>query len=127
MLNISCETLAESIRVVRFIRPDLREELHNREMIEESDLFMELHEGAIAPLKTGGTLLINFGLVDRFPSSFYRLLLKVRESVRSKGGSVAVCCLPENVKEGFELMGGNRLFSSYASESRAVLSMKALA
>lgn len=121
------ESPAESIRVARFVRPDLRSVLYDRDAAEETDLFHELRLEAINPLPSGGTLVLNFGLVEWFPTCFYSLLLKVREAVRSKKGKVVVCCLTENVKEGFDLMGGNRLFVSHASESRATSCAMALA
>jgi anti-anti-sigma regulatory factor len=125
--NVVCESPADFIRVARFVRPDLRIELYDREAIEDTELFGELQHEAIEPLPSGGTLVLNFGLVDWFPTSFYRLLLKTREAVRAKKGKVVVCCLTENVREGFDLMGGNRLFESHATEARATATAMAFA
>src|SRR5262245_46169560 len=122
--NLICETPADNIRVVRFLRPDVRPALYDHEAIEESSLYKELQAGAVAKFPHGGTLILNFGLVDWFPTAFYGLLLRTLQEVRPKAGRLVVCCLPPNVKEGFELMGGAKLFEVHATEGKAIAAAK---
>lgn len=123
--NLLCESPADHIRVVRFLHPDMRPALYESANVTESSLYRELRTGAIDALGEKGTLILNFGLVDWFPTAFYGLLLKILEDVRAKKARVVVCCLPPNVKEGFDLMGGPRLFEVHASEARAISAAKA--
>jgi anti-anti-sigma regulatory factor len=122
--NILCETPTEMIRVARFLRPDVRDALYDHEAIAETTLYKELHSGAIDGLPRGGTVILNFGLIDWFPTAFYRLMIQAFQDVRSLGGRIVVCCLPENVKEGFEVMGGAKLFEIYSTEVRAIAAVK---
>jgi hypothetical protein len=122
--NTICEAPAEHIRVIRFLRPDMRPALYDREAVEETSLYKEIHVGGIAPLPKGGTLILNFGLIDWFPTAFYGLLLRMLQDVRAKEGHIAVCCLSSNVKEGFDLMGGGKLFEVHATEGKALAAAK---
>ena len=122
--NTICEAPAGHVRVVRFLRPDVRPALYDREAVEETSLYQEILAGAIEPLPRGGTLVLNFGLIDWFPTAFYGLLLRTLQDVRAKEGHVAVCCLSPNVKEGFDLMGGGKLFEVHATEAKAVAAAK---
>jgi anti-anti-sigma factor len=122
--NVICEAPAESIRVVRFLRPDVRPALYDQEAIGETALYKELRAGALDALPENGTLILNFGLVDWFPTAFYRVLIQVLQDVRARGGRVALCCLSANVKEGFDLMGGPKLFEVHVTEARAIAGAK---
>jgi anti-anti-sigma regulatory factor len=123
-INILCENPAETIRVARFVRPDVREALDDHDEIGKTTLYKQLHAGAIAGLPHGGTVILNFGLIDLFPSAFYRLLLQTLQDMRALGGRIIVCCLTENAKEGFEMMGGAKLFEVHNTEARAIASVK---
>lgn len=118
--NIICEAPTEKIHVVRFLRPDLRPALYDREPIEETALYQELLRAAIAPLPDHGTLILNLGLVDWFPTTFYQLLIKVHEDVRRKEGEVVLCCLTPYVQEAFDLLGGGKMFETHSTEARAI-------
>jgi anti-anti-sigma factor len=122
--NTICEAPAENVRVVRFLRPDVRAALYDRDPVEESSLYKEILAGGIEPLPRGGTLVLNFGLIDWFPTAFYGLLLRTLQDVRAKGGHIAVCCLSPNVKEGFDLMGGGKLFDAHGTEAKAIAAAK---
>lgn len=122
--NLVVESPAPNIRVARFVRPDVRDALYDQGSIVDTTLFKELRAGAIDLLPRGGTLVLNFGLIDWFPTVFYSLLLRTLEEVRAKDGKVVVCCLPPNVKEGFELMGGPKMFEVQPTELRAVVEAK---
>ena|SRR5947209_4363690 len=118
--NIVCDTPNAGIRVVRFVRPDLRPQLYDQEAIADCSLFRELDAAALADLPAGETVVINFGLIDWFPTAFYRLLLKVREAVQARNARLMLCCLTPNVQECFGLMGGGKLFEIKATEVNAV-------
>lgn len=122
--NLICESPADHIRVARFLRPDVRPALYDSANVTDCSLYQELRTGALDSLPEGGTLILNFGLVDWFPTAFYGLLLKTLEDVRAKHARVAVCCLPPNVKEGFDLMGGPRTFEAHTTEARAIAAAK---
>jgi anti-anti-sigma regulatory factor len=124
MSNMICESPTERIRVARFIRPDVRPALYDGEAIADTSLYKELNAGALAELSAGGTLVLNFGLVDWFPTAFYRLLIQALQDARAKSCRVVLCCLPPNVKEGFELMGGPRLFETFATEAKAIAQLQ---
>ena len=76
--NIVCESPHPGVRVVRFLRPDLRPQLDEPDPITSWQLYRELDAAALANLAAGETLVMNFGLINWFPSAFYRLLLVVR-------------------------------------------------
>jgi anti-anti-sigma regulatory factor len=122
--NVSCEILSPKIRVVRFARPDLRAEM-DLEPIEKSPLYRELDARALTQLASGETLLVNLGLIEWYNSAFHRLMLKLREAVLARKARLVLCCLTHPiVKEGFDLMGGNKVFEVAASERQAVDEVK---
>jgi anti-anti-sigma factor len=118
--SIVCDTPTPGVRVVRFVRPDLRPRLYDQEAIAECSLYREVDAAALADLPAGETVVINFGLVDWFPTAFYRLLLKVREAVEARNGRLRLCCFTPNVRECFDLMGGGKVFEIRATEANAV-------
>jgi anti-anti-sigma regulatory factor len=118
--NLVCDTPRPGIRVVRFVRPDLRPQLCDQEAIADCSLFRELDAAALADLTVGKTVILNFGLVDWFPTAFYRLLLKAREVVQAHNARLLLCCLTPNVRECFDLMGGGKLFEIRATDASAV-------
>jgi len=120
--NVICEALTEHICIARFLRPDVRPALYDQEAIPDTLMYKELNAGAIAGLPEGGILILNFGLIDWFPTAFYRVLIQILHDMRAKHGRVLVCCLPPIVKEGFDLMGGPKLFEVHSTEARAIAS-----
>lgn len=118
--NIIVEFPSETVRVARFLRPDVREALYDSEAITETTLYKELQKSAFEKLPSGGMVILNFGLIDWFPTAFYRVLLQALQDVRALGGHIILCCLTENVKEGFEMMGGRKLFDVHSTEARAI-------
>jgi|SRR5262245_16423447 len=127
--NILCEAPSEKIRVARFLRPDVREALnhygHEYDDIARSGLYQELHTGTLASFPEGGTLILNFGLIDVLTSAFYRLLLRTQEEVRAKSGRLFLCCLTDHSHEAFALMGGLRTFATpFSTEARAISEAK---
>jgi anti-anti-sigma regulatory factor len=118
--SLVCEAPSHGVRVVRFVRPDLRNQLYDQEAITECSLYRELDAAALAGLGAGDTLIVNFGLIEWFISAFYRLLLKVREVSQTKKARLVLCCLTPIVREGFDVMGGAKLFEVRATEANAV-------
>lgn len=124
MNNIIFESPSELIRIARFLRPDLRDALYDQEAVTDTALYKELFNGAINGLPSGGTIVLNFGLIDWFPTAFYRLMIRANQDVRALGGRIVVCCLTDNVKEGFEMIGGRKLFEVHTTEARALASLR---
>jgi anti-anti-sigma regulatory factor len=113
-----------TVVVARFTRPDLRGALddhgHAHDDIGNSELYRELHAGAIAALPPDAALVLNFGLVEVFVSAFFRLLIRTREDLRAKNCRLALCGLTANSNEAFTVMGGARTFETFPTEQRAV-------
>lgn len=118
--NLACDTPKQGVHVIRFVRPDVRPHLYDQEDITECSLYRELEAATLSDLPAGDSLVINFGLIDPFPTAFYRLLLKVRETAQARNARLLLCCFTPNVRECFDLMGGGRLFDSSATEANAV-------
>jgi anti-anti-sigma regulatory factor len=118
--SVVCDTPSPGVRVVRFVRPDLRPQLYDQEAIADCSLYREFDATALADLAAGETVVINLGLIDWFPTAFYRLLLKVREAVQGRNVRLLLCCFTPNVRECFDLMGGGKLFDIRATEANAV-------
>ena len=118
--SVVCDTPGPGVRVIRFVRPDLRPQLYDQEAITDCSLYQELHAAALVDLPADEMVVINFGLIDWFPTAFYRLVLKVRETVRARNARLVLCCFTPNVRECFDLMGGGKLFEIRATEANAV-------
>jgi hypothetical protein len=123
--NLIFDHPTDAIAVARFARPDVREALyhfgHEHDDIGESTLYRELHDGGIQGLPAGGTLVLNFGLVDGLSSAFYRLLLRARADLKAKDCQLLLCGLSKNANEAFTLMGGPKTFEVYATEQQALV------
>jgi anti-anti-sigma regulatory factor len=118
--HLVCESPAPGVRVVRFTHPDLREQLYAQGAVTESPLFQELQAAALTNLTEGETVILNFGLVDPFPTAFYNLLLEVRRAVQERKARLLLCCLTPNIRECFDIIGGSRVFEVRGSEVRAL-------
>jgi anti-anti-sigma regulatory factor len=98
----------------------MRAQLSDQEAITDCSLYREVDTAALADLAAGNSVVINFGLIDWFPTAFYRLLLKVRETVQARDARLLLCCFTPNVRECFDLMGGGKLFEIRATEANAI-------
>src|SRR5262245_38776999 len=107
---VVCEAPSPGVRVVRFIRPEYRSEVYDYEPVSDSSLYRALHDLALADLAADETVVINFGLIEWFPSRFYTLLLAVRDAVQGRNAQLLLCCLTPIVREGFDLFRGWDLF-----------------
>lgn len=119
--NVIAESPADGVRVVRFLCPDVRPALYDRDVATETALYREL---VAAGVPEGGTLVLNFGLIDWFPSAFYALLLELLRDIRARGARLALCGMTPDVSEAFALMGGDKLFETYPTETRAVAAVR---
>ncbi len=119
--NIVCDAPGAGIRVVRFVRPDLRSQLYDEKTsIADCSLFRELDAAVLGGLPAGETVVINLGLIDPFPTAFYRLLLKVREVVQARNARLILCCFTPHVQECFDLIGGGKVFEVRPTEANAL-------
>jgi anti-anti-sigma regulatory factor len=113
------DRLAAGVRAARFTRPDNRAQLDAAD-IEDSPLFQDLLGAALEGLSPGDALVLNFGLVTRFPTAFYRLLLRVREAVQSRHARLFLCGMSAEILEGVHLFKGEKLFDLVANEDQAL-------
>ncbi|HLW66972.1 MAG TPA: hypothetical protein VKS79_16775 [Gemmataceae bacterium] len=118
--SILWETLHPGVLVVRFVRPDLRRQLDSLN-IEDCDLYHELQAQVIEPLPERATVVFNFGLVERFPTAFYQLMVKLRSAIHAKHGRVILCGFAPEIQEGLEILQAHRLFEIVHKEEQALL------
>jgi anti-anti-sigma regulatory factor len=114
------DTPAAGVHVVRFARPDLREQLGEDADTISCELFQELEGQVLRRLVAGETLVLNLGLVEPFPTGLYRYLLKVREVVNQRRARLVLCRLSAEHREIFELFKAFRLFQVTRTEAEAL-------
>ncbi len=120
-VNIVVDRPHPRVRVVRFLRPDLRNALYDAQPVTEAALYQEIRTGAaLADLTADDAVVLNLGLVEWLPSMFFRLLMELRAEIARPKARLFLCGLQPGVKEVFDLMGGNRLFEVRTTELRAV-------
>jgi anti-anti-sigma regulatory factor len=118
--HVLVERVRAGVRVVRFVRADLRDQLYDDADANASPLFEELFDGALADLREGEAVILNLGLVEPFPTAFYRCLLKVREVVAARRARLLLCRLSPEHEEIFRLFRGSQLFRVTTTEGRAI-------
>jgi anti-anti-sigma regulatory factor len=111
---------AAGVQVARFTSPDKGEQLYDGEPVETCSLFRDLAEAVLAGLVEGNALVVNFGLVERFPTRFYTYLLKVREETTARNVRLVVCCIRAEHQEILRLYNASKLFTFTDTEARAV-------
>jgi hypothetical protein len=121
--HIVHEQLAPGVRVFRFMRPDLRRQLDP--IIGDDNVLYREIVGQLEDLANGERVIFNFGLVERFPTSFFQLMMRVRQLVLSKHGQIYLCCFRQEIQPAVELMGGARLFQLTSTEDAAFHGAKA--
>jgi anti-anti-sigma regulatory factor len=119
------ETAAPGVRVMRFERPDVRDCLYDNVDIAHSPLFQEIQDIALADLPVGWTLVLNLGRINPINTAFYRCLLQIRQSVRSRQARLVLCGLSGEHREVFELFQAFRLFTVVRTEGDAVRAAEA--
>src|SRR5438874_13830865 len=118
--HLIVDSPAAGVYVGRFTRPDLRAQLCDDTDIEESELYRQLEGHILSRLAAGETVVLNLGLVEPFPTKFYRCLLKVREVVNQRRARLVLCRLSAEQREIFELFEAARLFQITPTEAQAV-------
>ena len=121
------DTPSRAVYVVRFARPDLRDELGDDPDVIGCDLFQEMEAGVLRRLAAEDTLVLNLGLIEPFSTSLYRCLLKVREIVNQRSARLVLCRLSAELREIFELFKAFRLFQVTATEAQALRAASARA
>lgn len=114
----TCERAGANAHVVRFIRPDLRPQL-DPVVDDNNGLFRDL-TAALHELAAGETVIVNCGLIERFPTSLFQLLMKVRQFAQERGARVTLCCVRPEVLPAVDLMGGAKLFGISTFEEAAI-------
>jgi anti-anti-sigma regulatory factor len=111
-------TRIRGIRFVRFAHTDLNRHLDGN--IDDCPLYQELRERVLDGLVQGETLVLNFGLVERFPAAFYACLLKVRSVVLGAKAHLVLCRLSPEQLEILKLFQADRLFHIQSTEGQAL-------
>ncbi len=111
-------TRIRGIKVVRFAHIDLCRQLDGD--IDDCALFRELRDRILAGLEAGETVVLNFGLLERFSAAFYSCLLKVRAAVLAVKAHLVLCRLSPEHQELFELFQADRLFHIKDTEAQAL-------
>ena len=65
-------------------------------------------------------LLLNFAAVPFIASSGLRVLLKVGQALKARGGKLHICCINDTVREVFQISGFDRIFNVFPSEEDAL-------
>jgi hypothetical protein len=81
------------VLVVRIAQPDLGLALKSGNHVEHCELFQELYDTVLATLGEGDALVLNVGLVESFPPSFFGFLVWVRQVVRIHKARLVLCRL----------------------------------
>jgi anti-anti-sigma regulatory factor len=112
------QQVAPKVQVIRFVKPDLRKQLDP--IVEDNNLLLQEIAGVLEGVPDGGQVIFNFGLVERFPTSFFQLMMRARQQILARNGRICLCCFRQEIVPSVELMGGSRLFSMTNSEETAI-------
>ena len=118
--KIAVENRGPGIRIVRFTHPDVRDQIYDAADIERCRLFVDLQTSALRYVAEREALIINLGLVERFTSEFYSMLLRVRETLASSKGCVILCGANEEMQSILELFKAEQLFGIAKTEGQAL-------
>ena len=117
--NLVLERPGSGVWVGRFARPDLRTQLDGAG-IEDCELYRDLSASLLSRMADGDALVLNFGLVYRFPTAFYQLLLQVRGALHSRKCRLILCGFVPELLEGIQLFKGEKVFDIVHTEEQAV-------
>jgi len=118
--KIVVENREPGIRIVRFTHPDLRDQIYDAADVERCRLFQDLQTSALRYVAEGEALIVNLGLVERFSSELYSMLLRVRETLASSKGCVILCGANEETQSILELFKAEHLFGIAKTEAQAL-------
>lgn len=110
--------LGDGVRAVRFLHPDLRRQLDGA-AIEACELYKDLEKQVIRSVPANETVIMNFGLVERFPTAFYQLLMKFREELKAKQARLILCGFSPEITEGLAVLQAERVFEITHTEEQA--------
>jgi anti-anti-sigma regulatory factor len=110
--------IAPKIRVIRFVHPDLRQ--HLDPIVGDSNVLFREISMILENLPLGERVIFNFGLVERFPTTFFQLMMRVRQQILARKGQIYLCCFRSEIMPSVELMGGSRLFRLTHTEEAAI-------
>jgi hypothetical protein len=117
--NMLVERPAAHIWVVRFTRPDPRAQLDGAG-VEDCDLYKDLNTAVLSALAPGDAVVLNFGLVFWFPTTFFQVLLQVREIIVKRQARLLMCGFVPEVQESIRLFKGDKIFEIAHTEEQAV-------
>jgi anti-anti-sigma regulatory factor len=106
-------------RIARFVRADLRYALDDGGA-NDCTLYREIEAAVLTGLGSKDIVVLNFGLVDWFPTAFYPVLLAVREAVNRAGARLIVCNCHRYVLEETKLFQADRIFEIVETEEQAL-------
>ncbi len=112
------EQISPTIRVIRFVKPDLRSTLDSM-TTDDTPLYREILN-ALHDLPDESHVIFNFGITERFPTSFFQVMMRIRQLIQARGGRVYLCSFQPDIRNSVELMGGSRLFIMTPSEQSAI-------
>src|SRR5262245_13947343 len=118
--NLFVERPHDRVWIVRFVRADLRDQLDDTADAQACLLYQELFALVLCNLRDDQIVILNFGLVEPFPTAFYRCLLQVREEVTARKARLFLCQLSQEHQELFRLLRGFQLFHVTPTEGRAI-------
>jgi anti-anti-sigma regulatory factor len=125
--NLIIENAAHGVRVLRFVRPELRQYLDDAGASANSPLFREVEHAVLTDLPPGWTLVVNLALVDAIGAALYRCLLHIRKCVHERGARLVLCGLTAWHWEIFELFRGPEVFTIVATEADAIRQCRGVA
>ena len=64
--------------------------------------------------------IINFSNIDHINSTIIGTLVGIRDTLRRRGGSLVLCCVNDNIKKTFDLIGASQVLSIYDTEEDAL-------
>ncbi len=114
------ENRGPGVRVLRFIHPDLRDQVYEAGDIERCRLFIDIKNSALSYVTNRDVLIVNLSLVEHFPTVFYSILLKIREILADHQGGVVLCGDNARTREILELFRASRLFAVVKTEEEAL-------
>src|SRR5262245_43155740 len=107
--NLLVERPAPGVWVLRFTRPDLRAQLDGSSA-EDCELFHDFQTTLLGRVRPGERVILNFGLVLYFPTSFYQVMLQLRHALQEKQARLTICALAPETLETVEVMRADKVF-----------------
>ena len=64
--------------------------------------------------------IINFSNIDHINSTVIGALVGMRDTVKRRGGDLALCCVNPDIQKTFDLIGASQILSIYDTEEDAL-------